>query len=151
MGACRPLPPRQTPGGGHIDERLEALILRCLAKDPNERFNHILELRDGLLHMLGGIETHPPGYAALAQQSAIRPPATQLPPHMLPLPAPAMVTTVPTPPHISVVASAPNPALSYGQYQYTMPPPPLRRPCPSIAGSGWSNGSINPARSGLRK
>jgi hypothetical protein len=34
-----------------------------------------------------------------------------------------MVTTVPTPPHISVVASAPNPALSYGQYPYTMPPP----------------------------
>jgi hypothetical protein len=117
-----PVPPRQTQGGGHIDERLEALILKCLAKDPNERFNHILELRDGLLHMLGGVETNPPGYAALAHQSAVRPPSTQLPPHMLPLPAPAMVTTVPTPPHISVMASAPNPALSYGQY--TLPPPP---------------------------
>jgi serine/threonine protein kinase len=121
-----PMLPRQTPGGGHIDERLEVLILKCLAKDPNERFNHILELRDGLLHMLGGIETHPPGYAALAQQSAVRPPTTQLPPHMLPLPAPAMVTTVPTPPHVSVMASAPNPVLPYSQY--TMPPPPLPEP-----------------------
>src|SRR5688572_10475283 len=56
-----PIPPRQTPNGGHIDERLEALILRSLAKDPNQRFSHILELRDGLLHLLGGIETQPPG------------------------------------------------------------------------------------------
>jgi len=132
-----PVPPRQTQGGGHIDERLEALILRCLSKDPNERFNHILELRDGLLHMLGGIDTHPPGYASLAQSgiSAMRPPpTTQLPPHMLPLPAPAMVTTVPTPPtHRSVVQSAANPALmpsfpslEYGQY--TQPPPPAPEP-----------------------
>jgi hypothetical protein len=117
-----PVPPRQTQGGGHIDDRLEALILKCLAKDPNERFNHILELRDGLLHMLGGIETHPPGYAQLAAQSAIRPPAAQLPPHMLPLPAPGMVTTMPTPPQLSAMPSAPNPALQYSQY--TMPPAP---------------------------
>ncbi|HSN29637.1 MAG TPA: serine/threonine-protein kinase [Kofleriaceae bacterium] len=112
-----PVPPRQTEGGAHIDERLEALILRSLAKDPNERFNHILELRDGLLHMLGGIETHPPGYASLVQ-SAVRPAlmTTQLPPHMLPLPAPAMATTVPTPPHASAMASQPNPALLYSQY-----------------------------------
>ncbi len=112
-----PVAPRQTEGGAHIDERLEALILKSLAKDPNERFNHILELRDGLLHMLGGIETHPPGYASLAH-SAVRPAlmTTQLPPHMLPLPAPAMVTTVPTPPHASGMASQPNPALLYSQY-----------------------------------
>jgi serine/threonine protein kinase len=120
-----PMPPRQTPGGGHIDERLEALILKCLSKDPNERFNHILELRDGLLHMLGGIDTHPPGYASLAQSGIMRPPpTTQLPPHMLPLPAPAMVTTVPTPPaHVSVVQSAPNPSLAYSQYTQAPPAP----------------------------
>jgi serine/threonine protein kinase len=92
-----PMLPHQTQGGANIDPRLEALILRCLAKDPNERFGHILELRDGLLHMLGGIETVPPQYASPqavmpTQQLAMG----QLPPHMLPLPAPA-ITTIPTP------------------------------------------------------
>jgi serine/threonine-protein kinase len=96
-----PVPPRQTEHGANIDPRLEALILKCLTKDPNERFSHILELRDGLLHMLGALETStPPTYERLSG-SGVRPvpiqlPTTQLPPHMLPLPAP-MVTTAPTP------------------------------------------------------
>jgi serine/threonine-protein kinase len=122
-----PVPPRQTQGGGHIDERLEALILKCLSKDPIERFSHILELRDGLLHMLGGIETHPPGYASLAQSGihSVRSGMTgQLPPHLLPLPAPAMVTTVPTPPTPASVLSAPHPALAYSQYTQVPPAPP---------------------------
>ncbi len=96
-----PVPPRQTQGGGSIDERLEALILKSLAKDPNERFAHIIELRDGLMHLLGGIETQPPSSIVLAQ-SAIRSAPTiaahhqQLPAHLLPV-APPMVTTQPTP------------------------------------------------------
>ena len=81
-----PVLPHQTPGGAHIDPRLEALILRCLAKDPNERFGHILELRDGLLHLLGGgIESHP-GAPALSQSTIAPAVALQLPPHMLQLP-----------------------------------------------------------------
>ncbi|HUS29460.1 MAG TPA: serine/threonine-protein kinase [Kofleriaceae bacterium] len=112
-----PMPPRQTAGGASMDPNLEALIQKCLSKDPNERFGHILELRDGLLHLLGGIETHPPAYVAMssirtgppAAIATIPPlvpqPATQLalpslPPHMLPLP-PGMSTTVPTPPSIT--------------------------------------------------
>ena len=79
-----PVPPSQTKNGATIPTNLEALILRCLAKEPNDRFSHILELRDGLLHLLGSIETHPPTYASLAAQTA-------LPPH-------PMMTTVPTPP-----------------------------------------------------
>src|SRR6478609_4728890 len=39
-----PVLPHQTPGGANIDPRLEQLILRALAKDPNERYAHILEL-----------------------------------------------------------------------------------------------------------
>ena len=54
-----PVPPHQTPGGTGINPNLEALILRCLAKEPNKRFGHILELRDGLLHLLGGATTNP--------------------------------------------------------------------------------------------
>jgi hypothetical protein len=103
-----------TTGGANIDPNLEALILKSLAKDPDHRFSNILELRDGLLALLGGIETHPPGYASL---SAIRtgPPtpaaqmptmaaAPMLPPHMLPSSAPHMATTQPSmvyPAHVS--------------------------------------------------
>ena len=74
-----PVPPRQTPGGADIDPRLEALILKCLEKDPNERFSHILELRDALLIMLGGIETHPPGFASLTASGVRPPPMPTLP------------------------------------------------------------------------
>jgi serine/threonine protein kinase len=139
-----PVPPRQTPNGSTIDPALEALILKCLAKDANERFSHILELRDGLLHLLGDMHTHPPGYASLAQ-SAIRPPPTaamtaanpqQLPPHTLPLPAPQMVTTVPTPPvpthssqlsHPSGLASMPS---IYSQYSMPETAPPAEPATP---------------------
>ena len=67
-----PIPPRQTSGGANIDERLEALIMHSLAKDPEERYGHILELRDGLLHFLGGIETHP-GYSTASSGSRMLP------------------------------------------------------------------------------
>ncbi len=135
-----PVPPRQTPNGAAMDPALEALILKCLAKDANERFSHILELRDGLLHLLGGIETHPPGYASLAQ-SAIRPPATaslsQLPPQALPLPAPAMMTTMPTPPasqsqlsHLSSLSGLGSMPSIYSQYSLPETPPPPEPPTP---------------------
>jgi len=96
-----PVPPRQTQNGANIDDRLEALIMRCLAKDPNERFPHILELRDGLLHLLAGIATQPPGtivlsHSSIRQAQTMAPQHQMLPAHMLPL-APPMVTTQPTP------------------------------------------------------
>ena len=102
-----PVPPSQTQAAANIDPNLEALILKSLAKDPNQRFSHILELRDGLLHLLGSIETHPPSLQALAQQP-------QLPVASLPLPAPVMATTVPTPPapygYTSQPEAAPEPS-----------------------------------------
>ncbi|NVB79286.1 MAG: protein kinase [Kofleriaceae bacterium] len=128
-----PIPPRHTPNGGAIDPALEALILKCLAKDPNERFSHILELRDGLLHMLGGsVETNPPGYAALTNSSINRPLPTmsgQLPPHMLPL-APPMVTTQPTPPapHAQVTHISQVSQLSSHFSQYSVEPEAAREP-----------------------
>ena len=48
-----PTPPRQTAGGANIDPRLEALFMRSLAKEPNDRFANILELRDGLALLIG--------------------------------------------------------------------------------------------------
>jgi serine/threonine-protein kinase len=54
-----PVPPSQTAGGAAIDPRLEALILRCLDKDPDQRFALIAELREALLHLLGGTGSFP--------------------------------------------------------------------------------------------
>jgi serine/threonine protein kinase len=157
-----PVPPRQTANGAGIDPALEALILRCLAKDANERFSHILELRDGLLHLLGGHETQPPSYAALAH-SSIRPPMSQLsqllPPHVLPLPAPGMVTTIPTPPSASQLSQISGMPSIYSQYSLpeTAPPPEPATPWwvwfvggafavgLGIAGALWYAGGSEPA------
>jgi serine/threonine protein kinase len=67
-----PVAPRSTPGGAQIDPRLEVLIMKCLAKDPIQRFANIFELRDALLAMLGGMDTHLPGLASLTG-SGMRP------------------------------------------------------------------------------
>jgi eukaryotic-like serine/threonine-protein kinase len=53
----QPVPPRQTAGGAALDERLETVILRCIEKEPSRRYPVIGELRDDLLHLLGGIDT----------------------------------------------------------------------------------------------
>ncbi len=94
-----PVPPRQTKMGAGMDDRLEGLILKCLSKDPNQRFGNILELRDMLLHLLGGIETQPPGSLLLPQNTM---PGRSLTPPMFPVqalpPAPGTMTGVPPPP-----------------------------------------------------
>jgi serine/threonine protein kinase len=60
-----PVPPRQTPGGASMDPRFEALILRCVEKDPARRFASALELRDVLRSLLGAVT----GLPALASSS----------------------------------------------------------------------------------
>ena len=52
-----PPPPRATPGGAGLDERIEQVILRCIDKEPERRYPSIAALRDDLLHLLGGIDT----------------------------------------------------------------------------------------------
>jgi serine/threonine protein kinase len=146
-----PTPPRQTQGGGGMHEMLEALILRCLAKEPSERFGHILELRDGLLRLLGGTETFLPlaVQSGTTQPSGMRPLSTGgalLPISQLPL-APPMQSTVPTPPHSSGyssslhgTASGPQQMLHSQSHHYSALPP-LRTPIwPWIAGGAVAVG-----------
>jgi len=135
-----PVPPRQTAGGAHVDERLEAVILRALEKDPNRRFAHILELRDALIHLLGGMETHLPGYAALTQ-SGLRPSALPLP-TLPPMPIPSMPTpasaghpsmaSIPSMASMASVPSGHSGPYGYGQYSQIVglptPPPPAPTP-----------------------
>jgi hypothetical protein len=54
-----PVAPRQTPGGAGMDPRLEGVILRALAKDPEARYPTAEALRDDLMHLLAAIETRP--------------------------------------------------------------------------------------------
>lgn len=52
-----PTPPRHTPGGSQLDGRIEDVILRCLAKSPDARFQTAQALRSELLSLLAAVET----------------------------------------------------------------------------------------------
>ncbi|MGE3543670.1 MAG: serine/threonine-protein kinase, partial [Kofleriaceae bacterium] len=80
-----PVRPRDTPLGGQIDPRLEAVILKCLEKDPNQRYAQISELRDTLLFLLSGLDTSPPVSTPVSNPS-VRP--GTIPSMISPAPAP---------------------------------------------------------------
>ncbi|MBA3817863.1 MAG: serine/threonine protein kinase [Deltaproteobacteria bacterium] len=94
-----PIAPRATEAGRTMDPILEMLIMRCLEKDPDQRFGQILELRDALLGMLGGMETHPPGFANLTMSGLRAPPMASYPaplhPGVLPPMLPTMIPQAP--------------------------------------------------------
>ena len=142
-----PVPPRATEQGRGIDPALEMVILKCLEKDPNQRFATILELRDSLLGLLGGMETHPPGFVSInvgmssirplpVQHSGIAPSAAAVAPTMIPqspqmaptmaVPQYPMIPSQPTPGHQSQL-SGPHPFqytnVGYSQMMLPAPPP----------------------------
>jgi serine/threonine protein kinase len=54
-----PRPPREVAVGIDLDPRIEALILRCLSKSPNARFQSADDLRGEILAVIGTLETNP--------------------------------------------------------------------------------------------
>jgi len=52
-----PVPPRQTQTGEDIDPQLEALVMRCLEKRPDDRYTGVNELRTSLVGLLSAAET----------------------------------------------------------------------------------------------
>ena len=91
-----PIRPKNTAGGANLDERLEAIILRALEKDPNTRYQQIVELRDSLLHVLGGLETLPPPAYGTLTASGIRPvPLPTAPMQHLPTLPPVLAAPTP--------------------------------------------------------
>ena len=107
-----PVLPRATQGGAQIDPRLEQLIMKCLDKEPSQRFGHILELREALLGILGGMETHPSGFASLTG-SGVQQPVGRIPP-MVPAAIQA-VLPVARLPHLTAPGTA-GPHLSQMSY-----------------------------------
>lgn len=57
----QPPPPRATPRGSRLDPRLEAIILRAIQKDPDRRYQSILELRDAMLSLAATMRAHESG------------------------------------------------------------------------------------------
>ena len=47
----KPLPPSETKGGRDLDPRIEAIIVKCLEKNPAKRFPGALELREALVEI----------------------------------------------------------------------------------------------------
>jgi serine/threonine protein kinase len=112
-----PVPPHETPGGAGIDPRIEALILRCIDKDPDQRFAQIAELREALLHLLSECDAaaglYPPSTGAISS-SGPRALRTPLPPiaSVLPLPPPISQSApgAPDAPGAAAHRSGPHPA-----------------------------------------
>jgi serine/threonine-protein kinase len=56
----QPIPPRATARGATLPDAVEAVLLRCIEKEPARRYPTIEALREDLLGLLGGIETIDP-------------------------------------------------------------------------------------------
>ncbi|HEX3757135.1 MAG TPA: serine/threonine-protein kinase [Kofleriaceae bacterium] len=142
-----PVPPHDTPGGAGIDPRLEALILKSLDKDPDQRFARIAELREELLHLLSEADAaslYPPPASSLSgsaprllSNSAPRLLRTPLPPVAagLPLPAPTSQSFP------GLDAASPAPAADAGAAGVdprgaTAPSPQISEPPPAAHPSG---------------
>ncbi|MEL7367706.1 MAG: serine/threonine-protein kinase [Myxococcota bacterium] len=56
------VPPMRTPDGS-IDPRLEAIVMRCMAKAPEDRFSSARELRDALRDIIRDANIDLPGFS----------------------------------------------------------------------------------------
>jgi serine/threonine protein kinase len=114
-----PRPPRQTRVGANLDEQLERVILRCLAKRPDDRFATMLELRDELLRLQQRavtLATLPPApHGSDLAESAATLPRNGEPvriPDTEPSPLPPTVSASPTPAMLAPTVSAAPPPFS---------------------------------------
>jgi len=79
-----PVRPSLTRGGKNIDDRLEAMIMKCLEKEPGARYQAIEMLREDLTFLLAGIETSIENIRDLPDSGQFRAMAPRPPPVTLP-------------------------------------------------------------------
>lgn len=88
-----PTLPRSTQGGASMPIELERIIMRCLEKDPNARYDNSFKLRDDLMGVLANL-----GRAEARTPESVEPPWVGLPKlasppaatHSAPLPKPTV-------------------------------------------------------------
>lgn len=90
-----PLAPRMTLGGAGMDPRLEGVIMRALAKDPEARYPNAEALRDELMHLLAAIETRPHGLLGLSESGRAWPESVEAPTTPAPYAPPLGYTPAP--------------------------------------------------------
>ncbi len=138
----KPVRPSQTRGGRNIDDRIEAIIMRCLEKDPAARYQAIEDLRDELTIILAGIETSIENIRELPDSGQFRAMAPRAQPVTLPPevelldselldsePGTRAGDTVPT-------ATPLPPAMPSQQYAPAVPPTPAPWPAETAMALG---------------
>ena len=126
----QPVPPRTTPGGAGMNPRLEAVLMRCLSKDPAARYPTAEALRDDLLHLLAAIETRPHELLGLSDSGA----RAGMQPILDAAIAARTISPQPAGYATMMAMGAPGPSYAGSPTPYpaqhgswTLPPPPPRR------------------------
>jgi serine/threonine protein kinase len=158
-----PRPLRHTSGGAHTDPRIEAIVMRCLEKNPVRRYQNALELRGDIYEVYAALETHSGQFSVQAPPPGAGPPAQQghaeasAPYHLAPgggVAGPAARTYTPEPgprgayppPGGAQAASPPTPfplspagtppTSSLSETADALPTPPPQTPLPASSYSG---------------
>ena len=90
----QPVPPRKTQAAANLDERIEAVILKAIEKEPDRRYPTALAMREELLQLLGTLETRPPVSFNATSSGQYAPPLPAVPP----TPAMAAIPVMPAMP-----------------------------------------------------
>ncbi len=114
----KPTPPSQTPGGRDIHPRVEEVIMMCLEKSPDARFQTAQEMRTELLSLLATLETGGEMTAHLEQHRQSAMPIGEA------MPKRAVAAAAPVLPRLPVAKESPAMAAAQVPAFYRLPAEP---------------------------